>query len=163
MGIMGIDEAIDIEISQSVKGRTVLDLGGYRGRECAIALNAGAKSATCVDDESWRTYDNWADYPVFPKVKYIKGNFMDYKKSADIVIFKNVIYHQRNPWRTMEHIRTLTKEKLLLTTSYVEGKESVWRVYRPYEGHPNSYTVAWRPTINGLITLLQATGFNHIK
>lgn len=160
---MNIDEAIDKELTKISKGKTVLDLGGYRGRECALALNAGAKSAVCVDDESWRTYDAWADTPLFEGVEYFQGNFMDYRKSADIVILKNVIYHQRNPWRTLEHVRQLTKKKLILATSYVEGKEPIWRVYKPREGHPMSFTVAWRPTKLGLIKLLEANGFTNIK
>ncbi len=160
---MNIDEAIDIELGKISRGKSILDLGGYRGRECAVGLNGGAKSAVCVDDETWRTYDNWADTPIFQKVKYIKGNFMDYNIPADIVILKNVIYHQRNPWRTLEHARKLTEERLLLTTSFVPGDEPIWRIYRPYEGHPMSYTVAWRPTLNGLTTLLEATGFVNIK
>lgn len=161
---MNIDQAIDAAIKKYVKDKTVLDLGGYRGRECAFALENGAKIAYCVDDESWRTYDNWVDVPIYPKVRYINSNFMKLEwKPCDIVILKNVIYHQRNPWRTLEHVRALTKELLILSTSYVDGLEPVWRVYRPYEGHPKSFTVAWRPTINGLKTLLEATGFTDIK
>lgn len=160
---MTIDQAVDNAIKKYVKGKTVLDLGGYRGRECYVALQHGAKSAACIDDESWRTYDNWQDTEIYQGVNYIKDNFMNYTEPSDIVILKNVIYHQRNPWRTLEHIRTLTIERLILSTSYVDGDEPVWRVYRPYEGHPKSFTVAWRPTINGLKTLLEATGFTDIK
>lgn len=160
---MNIDQAIDRQLKSISKGKNVLDLGGYNGAECFTALKAGAKSAVCVDDESWKTYDRWNEFKTFKNVTYVKGNFMDYMKPEEIVIFKNVIYHQRNPWRTMEHIRTLTKETLLFTTSFVPGDESAWRVYRPYEGHPVSWTVAWRPTLNGLVTLLEATGFTNIE
>lgn len=160
---MGIDEAIDIQLKKLSKGKTILDLGGYRGRECSIALDAGAKSAVCVDDESWRTYDRWEDREIYPKVKYVKGNFMNYNEPADIVILKNVIYHQRNPWATLEHVRKLTKEVLLLTTSFVEGDGPYWMVYRPYEGHPQSFTVAWRPMKLGLIKLLESNGFTDIE
>lgn len=160
---MGIDQALDEELIRICKDKTVLDLGGYRGRECRLALDHGAKSAICVDDESWRTYDNWANTPIYDGVLYIKDNFMNWAIEKDIVILKNVIYHTRNPWMVLEHVRRLTKKKLLLTTSYVKGEEAVWRVYRPYEGHPKSPTVAWRPTLNGLVTLLEATGFTNIK
>jgi len=160
---MTIDEAVKEQINKLAKGKTILDLGGYNGASCNDAMQAGATKAICVDDGSWRTYDRWAEFVPFKDVAYVKDNFMNYKESADIVILKNVIYHQRNPWRTLEHVRTLTKETLLLTTSYVEGEESMWRVYRPYEGHPMSFTVAWRPTLNGLITLLEATGFKNIE
>lgn len=160
---MNIDEALDIAIKKYAKGKTVLDLGGYSGRECEIAMKAGAKSTVCVDDGSWKTYDNWAKFTPFEDVNYVNDNFMNYKEAADIVILKNVIYHQRNPWACLEHVRKLTKEMLLLTTSYVEGEAPVWRIYKPYEGHPVSWTVAWRPTHLGLVKLLEATGFENIK
>lgn len=160
---MTIDQAVFQTLQKEAKGKTVLDLGGYNGSSCYDALQAGASSAVCVDDESWKTYDNWANFTPFEGVTYIKDNFMHYKEPADIVILKNVIYHQRNPWKTLEHVRTLTKEKLILTTSYVEGIEPMWRVYRPYEGHPKSFTVAWRPTLNGLVALLEANGFKNIN
>lgn len=160
---MTIDEAVFQTLQKHSKDKTVLDLGGYDGKSCHDAMQVGARFATCVDDESWKTYDNWKNFIPFPDVHYIKDNFMHYIGLADIVILKNVIYHQRNPWKTLEHIRNLTKEMLILTTSYVEGNEPTWRVYRPYEGHPKSFTVAWRPTINGLITLLEATGFKDIN
>jgi len=160
---MTIDQGVFHALQKYASGKTILDLGGYDGFSCNDALQSGATSAVCVDDESWRTYDKWKEFNPYPQVIYIKDNFMNYTNPADIVILKNVIYHQRNPWRTLEHIRTLTKEKLILTTSYVEGREPMWRVYRPYEGHPKSFTVAWRPTLSGLITLLEATGFKNIN
>lgn len=160
---MTIDIAIVQELKRIARNKSILDLGGYDGGVCAIAMKEGAESAVCVDDESWRTYDAWYPFTPYPNVTYIKNNFMNYEKAADIVILKNVIYHQRNPWKTMEHVRELTKEKLLLTTSFVPGDEAMWRVYRPYEGHPVSWTVAWRPTLAGLTTLLEATGFTNIK
>src|SRR5258706_7646001 len=160
---MNIDQSITKAIQKYSKNKTVLDLGGYNGGECNIAMEAGAKSAICVDDESWKTYDNWHEFRPYPDVIYVKDNFMNYTKPAQLVILKNVIYHQRNPWKTLEHVRTLTTERLLLATSYVEGDEPMWRVYAPYEGHPVSWTVAWRPTKAGLIKLLQSTGFKDIE
>ncbi len=158
--VMLIIESITAEaLKLCSKDKTILDIGGYDGEMCHIGIEAGAKSAVCVDDESWKTYDNWKQFTPYKNVIYIKDNFMNYKNPADVVIFKNVIYHQRNPWATMEHIRKLTKEVLFLTTSYIEGDEPVWRVYKPFEGHPISWTVAWRPTQSGLIKLLEATGF----
>lgn len=160
---MTIDEAIDQEVKRISYKKKVLDLGGYDGGVCNTAVEAGAGEAICVDDGSWKTYDNWHEFELFPSVIYYNQNFMDCKIEADIVILKNVIYHQRNPWKTMEHVRTLTKGVLLLATSYIPGEDAVWRVYRPFEGHPVSWTVAWRPTLNGLVTLLEATGFKNIE
>lgn len=160
---MNIDIAIAEALKKYSKGKTVLDLGGYNGFECDIAMKSGAKWAVCVDDESWKTYDNWREFEPFPRVTYVKDNFMNYIVPADIVILKNVIYHTRNPWSVLEKARKLAKEMLLLATSYVEGEAPVWRVYKPFEGHPVSWTVAWRPTKSGLIKLLEATGFTNIE
>lgn len=160
---MNIDQALDKELKRICKDKTILDLGGYDGGVCHSAMLSGAFFSTSIDDESWKTYDNWRSFTPYKDVHYIKGNFMDHSGTADIVILKNVIYHTRNPWSVLERARTLTKGVLLLATSYVEGEEAMWKVYKGYEGHPVSWTVAWRPTKNGLIKLLEATGFTDIE
>lgn len=151
------------EIKKIAKGKSVLDVGGYDGEHARTGIQSGAIAGICIDDDSWAVYGDWGKPQHYPEVKYIKGNFMYYQEPADIVVLANTIYHQRNPWMSLEKIRKLTKEVLFLSTSLAKGEEPVWKVYRPYEGHPVSWTVAWRPTVNGLITLLEATGFKNTQ
>lgn len=145
-----------------VKGKTVLDVGGYDGKQSDWALGQGAKSATVVDNNSWKIYQDWPEFKPFKNVRYIDLDIFDYNTPADVVICQNVIYHVRNPWLLVEKLRKLTKKTLILSTSYVEGRQQKWDIYRPYEGHPVSWTVAWRPTISGLKALLEANGFKVV-
>jgi len=154
-------QAVRAALKDNVKGKTVLDVGGYDGAQAKWCLDHGATSALCIDDQSYTNY-GWETAEHFSGVEYINRDFYDFDYRADVVIFQNVIYHQRNPWMAMERIRSLTRELLVLSTSYIEGEQSVWEVYSPHEGHPVSWTVAWRPTVNGMLTLLRATGFTPI-
>lgn len=141
-----------------VEGKTVLDLGGYDGEQCKWALDKGAIRAICVDNEQWEAYQ-WSKPQMYPGVVYKNMDFMHYSDPADVVIFQNVIYHQKNPYQVLEKVRTLTKNQMIISTSIVEGDEAMWRIYRPYEGHPVSWTVMWRPTVKGLLALLENVGF----
>lgn len=152
-------------IRKIARGSTVLDLGGYNGEQAKVALDSGALSAVCVDDGSHSTY-GWAPPEKREGVQFVDMDLMGYDRPADIVILQNVIYHFRNPWALMEKVRNLTNNKLILATSIVPSvpdKTPMWIHYQPYEGHPQSWTVAWRPTPEGLTSLLLATGFTNIN
>ena len=159
---MSLDEAVHTACGD-VRDKTVLDLGGYDGRQAAWALKRGAARAICVEANQWPAY-LWGTPEQYAGVSYIHKDLHDWKEPADIVILQNVIYHCRNPWRMLEHVRTLTLERLVLTTSYIRlygqhHDDAVWRVYAPGDGHPISWTVSWRPSERGLLVLLEATGF----
>lgn len=146
-----------------VKGKTVLDVGGYDGKQADWALSKGAKSATVVDNSTWKIYEDWPEFKPFKGVKYVDGDILDYSEKADVVICQNVLYHVRNPWQFIEKLRNLTKKDLVLSTSYIKGNSQNWKIYRPYEGHPVSWTVAWRPTLSGLRAVLEANGFKILR
>lgn len=156
-------EAYTQEFIGDVKGKSVLDVGGYDGKQANWCLEQGAKSAVVVDNSSWKIYQDWPEFEPFKNVSYINDDVMNYVKPADIVICQNVIYHVRNPWAFTERLRNLTRKTLVISTSYVKGERQAWEVYRPLEGHPVSWTVAWRPTLRGLRAVLEANGFKILE
>lgn len=143
-------------------GKTVLDLGGYDGSMASACLQRGAVRATVVDSEQWRHY-GWPEPERKPDVEYVQADFLYWPEAADVVLFLNVIYHQRNPWAALEKVRSLTRELLVLKTSFIPGDQPYWLVYEPYEGHPVSWTVSWRPMVPGLVKLLKNVGFRRIE
>jgi glycosyltransferase involved in cell wall biosynthesis len=151
------------EFMGNVKGLSVLDIGGYDGKQAEYALQKGASEATVIDNGSWKIYQDWPEFEKLKGVQYINDDVLNYKKKADIVICQNVIYHTRNPWLVIEKLRNLTKKKLIISTSYIKGNSQTWKVYKPYQGHPVSWTVAWRPTISGLKAVLEANGFKIVR
>lgn len=144
-----------------VANRTVLDVGGYAGDRAKSALDGGAARGVCLDSGQYAHYA-WAPPAPLDGVEYATGDVLAWTEPFDVVVCWNVIYHQRNPWAFAEQLRALTREALVIHTSFVDGEAPAWRVYRPYEGHPVSWTVAWRPTVAGLVTLLAAVGFRDV-
>lgn len=147
-----------------VAGKYVIDVGGYSGYQAHWCMEQGAKSAICIDNGQWESY-GWSPFEPFSDVLYMDRNYLDVDDIsglADITICQNVIYHQQNPWEFCEHLRAHTDEMLVICSSVVEGDGDMWKVYAPGEGHPVSRSVAWRPTVSGLLTLLRATGF-HVR
>lgn len=146
-----------------VKDKVVLDIGGYDGRQAKFCLDNGAKKAICIDNCEYDLYNSWKKFKPYEGVIYQTADFYYYDRMADITIFQNVIYHQKNPWQAMEKVRSLTRDTMVMSTSFVEGNDPVWRVYSAKEADPNYLTVSWRPTISGLMTVLENVGFSRVE
>ncbi len=143
------------------KGKHVLDVGGYSGEWAAEALRRGAKSATVVDNREWERY-GW-DEPILADARIVQreGDLMTWTKPADIVLCSNVLYHLPDPVGGLERLRAITREPLVLRTSF-EGEDEVgddgWRWYPDGMGHENG-TVWARPSLSGLERALTQAGF----
>ena len=177
-----IDERIDTEsapdfdairmagIPDDLTGKTVLDIGGYDGEFAEVCLKRGAAEAIVFDSGEYTDY-GWAKPLVREGVQFQRGNLMDFgwraPKPADVVLLYNVIYHIRDPWSALERVRLLTRETLVLCTSFVDGDEPSWQLFaaddRNEQTINETYTVFWRPTIPGLLKLLRLTGFRDIE
>ena len=153
----------DLKVRHALKGhiknKVVLDIGGYDGKQAAWALEQGAKKAISLDNGEYGLYLDWEQKPPFMGVNYIYGNFYHHDRMADVTIFQNVLYHQKNPALALEKVRSLTREMMVLSTSYIEGKEAVFKVFDWAHADENYLTVSWKPTIKGLLTLLENTGW----
>lgn len=162
-----LDGLRSLAIPSDLTDKSVLDIGGYDGSFAKLCMDRGAKSAICYDSEEWRDY-SWAPPHHFPEVVYERGNLMDFAwrapKPADLVIFYNVIYHCRDPWGALERVRLLTRETMVICTSYVPGDDCCWRVFTLEDPEASllndRFTIFWKPTVNGLLRLLRATGFS---
>lgn len=137
-----------------VEGRDVLSLGGYDARYAQSTLARGARSVTCVDSGQWALY-NWSPPEQLEGVTYVTADLMDWTTPADIVEYSNGPYHSKTPWTTFEHIRSLTRERLLLTCPFIPHEDPVWRVEDDHEPR-HCY---FRPSLSGLFAVLRNTGF----
>jgi hypothetical protein len=151
-------EAREKAIPADCSGLVCLDLGGYDGGMAKVCQQRGALRALCVDNGQYDAY-GWHKPKQYEGVEYFDSSLYDWHLPADLVVFSNVIYHQQNPWLALEKVRALTKGTLVLVTSFVPGDLAYWQVYEPYEGHPVSSTVSWRPTVPGLVKLMKNVGF----
>lgn len=139
---------------------TVLDLGGYDGKFARLALDRGAKSATVVDNKEWIQYE-WSPFEPQPGVTYALSDIQDWQEPADLVICYNVLYHVKDPFSFLKHLRKLTRHVLVLCTSFVTKGVGGWHFYVEGLGHPNK-TVWCRPTPEGLVQALHDAGFEQV-
>ncbi len=138
-------------------GKMVLDIGGYDGSMAAITLAKGAKRAICLDNLQYHHY-GWEDKK-FEGVEYITGDFMEWNEPVDITIFYNILYHIKNPWCALDHIKELTKETMFLCTLFRYHDGPWMYVYEPRECNPTDISVYFGPSIMALERLLKATGW----
>lgn len=142
-------------------GLTVLDVGGYDGRMAKLALERGATRAVCLDSRQFTRY-GWADTEPLPGVEYVEGDFRVWWHKADVILFYNVLYHLQNPWQVLEHLRTITRREMVLSTLVIWDERPVFELFATREVNPEDDTVYWGPSPAGLVRLLELTGWKEI-
>jgi hypothetical protein len=145
-----------------LSGKTVMDVGGYAGEFARYCIERGAARVRIIDNGEWQSY-GWRPPPLPEGVSRIGCDVLEWQEEADLVICGNVVYHARDPWRFLYHLRSLCRERLLLWTSFVLDPGPVWRVITPEvtgAGTKDDYlTVHWKPSVAGLFALLARTGW----
>ncbi len=153
-------------IPADLTGKTVLDVGGYDGFYARLCLERGASEVVLIDNGEWANY-GWVAPPKVAGVRRIGCDLLEWEEPADVTMCFNVIYHVRDPWRALRRLRWLTREQLLLCTSFVEGDRPVWEVVDPDGPDQHTFdgylTVFWRPSIPGLLLLLKRTGWGRVE
>lgn len=160
-------------IPTDLHGKTVLDLGGYDGRYDSnityLCRDRGAR-VTIVDNGEYLFY-GWGE-PNLRRlhedgINFVKDDLFAWHETADIVILYNVLYHLENPIGGLRHCRTLTREKFIICTSFIEGDGYIWRLYDETDpgqrAIDNHYTVFFKPTVNALSRALHRVGFKNVK
>jgi hypothetical protein len=147
-------------------GKTAIDVGGYDGSISKLLLDRGAVRVRLIDNGEWINY-GWR-VPKLPEgITYIGCDVLEWQEPADVVVCGNVVYHVRDPWRFLWHLKTICHEQLILWTSFVEGDGPVWRVM-DWSDQSNAtvpdgyYPVYWKPTVSGLFRLLARTGWTNL-
>ncbi len=152
-------------------GRSVIDIGGYTGMAAAYALAQGARRAVVVEVSEWQSYINWEPIRMPPEVDLHGCDWLQWEEPADVLIAGNIIYHVREPWTFLRRSRWLCREAMVLWTPVVDIDEPVWRVHLAEEavngpflrGVDQPYEhVFWRPSLKGLLALLQRTGWTDV-
>lgn len=151
-----------IAIPERLDGLTVLDVGGYDGRFAKLCLDRGAASAICLDSRQWEHY-GWQETPQLPGVEYVQGDFRTWQEPVDVVLFFNVLYHVEDPWAALAHLRTITRQQMILASLTIWSDEPVFKLYAPRECNPEDDTVYWGPSESALLRLLSLTGWQAEK
>ncbi len=117
---------IEKEISRWVSGKSFLDIGPLWetvNEKVSVAYHAGAKTLTAidqfpVDDPLWAAFHKRMNDCGVGGYTSFSCNVLDYDdKSFDVVNCGGVIYHAADPINLLKKIRTMTNERLILTST----------------------------------------------
>ncbi len=171
-------------IARHVAGRSFVDVGcmwTIHGALCFAAEDAGAASVTGVDvmapterfDAELRRRDS--------QVRFLQGDIHDPATVAaigrhDVVWCSGVLYHAPHPLLTLERLRDLTAQTLLLATETVPetpGRRGTCVVAPGPEEHPNAEPPAgpgagygpwyWGISPSALRSMLTLSGFTVVE
>jgi hypothetical protein len=112
-------------IPQAVAGKSFIEVGGLWGvvnEQVTIAHAAGATSLTQIDragEDLWQSFRERCTAAQVPDCKCIVGDINNRRltaalEPADVVHCAGVLYHCPHPLYTLQQLRRLTKETLLL-------------------------------------------------
>jgi hypothetical protein len=171
-------------IARHVAGRSFVDVGcmwTIDGALCFAAEDAGAASVTGVDvmarserfDAELRRRDS--------KVRFVQGDLHVPATVAaigrhDVVWCSGVLYHAPHPLLTLERLRALTGQTLLLATETVAetpGRRNTCVIAPGRDEHPNAEPPAgpnagygpwyWGISPSALRTMLMLSGFSVVE
>jgi hypothetical protein len=171
-------------IARHVAGRSFVDVGcmwTIDGALCFAAEDAGAAAVTGVDvmarserfDAELRRRDS--------QVRFVQGDLHDPATVAaigvhDVVWCSGVLYHAPHPLLTLEHLRALTGQTLLLATETVAetpGRRNTCVIAPDRDEHPNAEPPAgpgagygpwyWGISPSALRSMLMLSGFAVVE
>jgi hypothetical protein len=171
-------------IARHVAGRSFVDVGcmwTIDGALCFAAEDAGAASVTGVDvmpaSERFDAERQRRD----SKVRFLQGDLHDPATVAavgshDVVWCSGVLYHAPHPLLTLERLRELTGQTLLLATETVAdtpGRRNTCIIAPGRDEHPNAEPPAgpnagygpwyWGISPSALRSMLKLTGFSVVE
>jgi len=171
-------------IARHVAGRSFVDVGcmwTIHGALCFAAEDAGAATVTGVDvmAPSERFAAEVARRS--SKVRFVQGDVHEPATVAeigrhDVVWCSGVLYHAPHPLLTLERLRELTGDTLLLATETVSetpGRRNTCIIAPGREEHPNSEPTTgagqgfgpwyWGIAPSALRTMLKLSGFEVVE
>jgi hypothetical protein len=171
-------------IAHHVGGRSFVDVGcmwTIDGALCFAAEDAGAASVTGVDvmaaSERFEAERRRRD----SQVRFVQGDLHDPATIAaigrhDVVWCSGVLYHAPHPLLTLERLREITADTLLLATETVAetpGRRNTCIIAPGREEHPNSEPATgagqgfgpwyWGISPSALRTMLTLSGFEVVE
>ena len=165
----------NLQLPQSLSGRTVLDIGAWDGFYSFEAAARGADRVLATDSFVWdgrwgrRGFDlARRALGLEDRVEARSIDVMDLSEEAvgtfDVVLFLGVLYHLPDPVGAIRAVASVTKGTLLLETETSLG----WLPYpaaRLWPGRELSEddTNWWSINPAGLIGLLRQVGFSDVR
>jgi len=166
-----------IQLPNSLKGKSVLDIGAWDGFFSFEAEKRGASKVLAIDN-FYRDKLGHTSNQGFEVAKEILKSNVEFKKASvydlspekfgmfNIVFFFGVFYHLKHPLLALEKISSVAKEMLIMETHYdpYHGNKNtpLAMFYEKDEIH-NDQSTWWGFNEPCLLAALRTVGFQNIK
>lgn len=164
-----------LDFPLSFSGKTVLDIGAWDGFFSFEAEARGAKRVIALDSYAWNG-KGWSNKNGFLLAKkLLKSDVKDIECEVEditpktvgrfnIVLFLGVLYHMKNPLKSLECVASVTKELLIIEThaDMIQSKIPLMKFYRAGELDHDA-TSYWGPNPVAIETMLKVVGFKKIE
>jgi tRNA (mo5U34)-methyltransferase len=165
----------DLFFTESLSGKTVLDIGAWDGFFSFEAERRGAARVLATDHfcwsgPGWGTRDgfNFMHRQLDSQVESLDVDVLALDPAAlgqfDIVLFLGVLYHVKDPYSCLEAAAGMCSNHLIVETVTALPLESLpaMRLYKPGElgGDPTNF---WAPNVPALEVMLESFGFSNVK
>ena len=163
-------------IPEDLKGKTVLDVGGWDGFYSFECEKRGAK-VTTIDNGQYVDFVRHkygiklvagqgfriAAQILKSHIRYEEVDIMDINDQFDIVLFHGVLYHQKHPLFCLEQLYRMTKEQAFVETHYIEGPKYPHMRFYPGDVLNQDPTNFWGPNIPCVEAMLMDVGFKSVS
>ena len=153
---------------QSLKGKTVLDVGSGNGYFTYLMALAGAKIALGIEpfllfNYQFQAIQTLINHPLNAFVLPLKLEQIPENPLFDTVFSMGVLYHQKDPLLHLQQLKTVLTERgeLIVETLIIDEKYGKQIV--PHDRYARMRNVWCLPSANTLYTWLKKVGFKTIK
>ncbi len=174
-GIDNSRERLDaLELPDSLRGRTVLDVGAWDGFFSFEAERRGAARVLATDSFCWGG-GGWGTKEGFDtarrilesRVEDLEIDVMELSPETvgvfDVVLFVGVLYHMRHPLLALERVAAVTADQLILDThtAMTEETRPLMLLYPDSELN-NDATNWWGANPSAIEAMLRDVGFTRM-
>jgi tRNA (mo5U34)-methyltransferase len=162
-------------LPDDLRGKTVLDIGAWDGAFSFEAERRGASRVLAIDEFIWAG-KGWASKEGFDfarralnsKVEDMLIDVYDIGPENvglfDLVIFSGVLYHLKHPLLALEHVASVCKDQLILSThiDLINVQRPAIAFY-PGEEFSGDATNWYGPNLPAVQAMLRTVGFERVE
>lgn len=157
-----------IRMPEDLTGRTVLDIGTFDGAVAFEAERRGARRVVAVDHRVPPGF-RIAHRALASRVEFREADVMTLDPETlgvfDLVFYLGVIYHLPDPMASLERVRSVTGEQMILET---EGSlDWMSTPAAQFVGSPEAARDSalnwWYPNMPCLVGMVEAAGFARVE
>lgn len=153
----------------------MLDVGAWDGFFSFEAERRGSARVLATDSYCWGG-DGWGTKAGFDLARRALGSKVEDKEidvldlspdtvgMFDVVLFLGVLYHMKHPLLALEHVFSVTRERLIMSTlvDMMSERRPAAAFYQGAEANDDP-TNWWGPNPAAVVAMLRTVGFTRIE